>query len=64
LKYLKELDQTKVATIVLEMIDYLKETGKRIILMGFSLGSSMALKLLEYTQDVELAFLFYGIPPL
>lgn len=37
---------------------------KKIILVGFSLGSAIALKMLEYLEGIEFAMLFYGFPPL
>ena len=34
------------------------------MLMGFSIGAAIGLKVLEYTNKVDFGFFFYGLPPL
>jgi predicted esterase len=46
------------------VIGYAAKSGKRVIVFGFSIGAAIGLKLMEYTDAVELAFFFYGLPPL
>ena len=58
------MDQKKIAQTVLSVINYVAKRGKRIVLMGFSLGSAIGLKILEYTDKVAFGFFFYGLPPL
>jgi dienelactone hydrolase len=50
--------------IALSIIDYVAQRGNLVVLVGFSLGAAIGLKVLEYTEKVDLAFLFYGLPPL
>ena len=35
-----------------------------MVLMGFSLGAAIGLKILEHTDKIDFAFMFYGFPPL
>ena len=58
------MNHKKIAETVLSVINYVAKRGKRIILMGFSIGAAIGLKVLEYTDKVKFGFFFYGLPPL
>jgi len=34
------------------------------VLIGFSMGAAIGLKMLEFLDVVDMAFMFYGLPPL
>ena len=64
LMYLNNLNHKKIAQVLLTVINYVAKRRKRIVLMGFSIGSAIGLKVIEYTDKVEFGFFFYGLPPL
>ena len=43
---------------------HLRSQNKRIIIIGYSLGAAIGLKMLEYLPFVKLAYFFYGFPPI
>lgn len=42
----------------------MQKKRKRVILLGFSLGAAIGLKLMEQLTNVELGIFFYGFPQL
>ena len=61
---MQRLSQKKIAETALSVIDYVAKRGKKVVLMGFSIGAAIGLKVLEYTNKVDFGFFFYGLPPL
>jgi dienelactone hydrolase len=51
-----------VYLILKKCISYAKNKNKAIILMGFSTGAALGLKLLELLDDISLGVFFYGYP--
>ena len=62
--FLASLDHSKIAQTVYSAVDYAAKSGKAIVLMGFSIGAAIGLKMLQYLTTIDLAFFFYGLPPL
>jgi dienelactone hydrolase len=62
--YLQQLSHSRMASTLLSVIDHVASRGKKVVLVGFSLGAAIGLKILELTAKVDMAFLFYGLPPL
>ena len=62
--FLKNINQEAVARRILDIYRILLTQKKAIVLVGFSLGAAVGLKMLEIMEEVKFAMLFYGIPPL
>ena len=46
---MERLDHKKIAETVLSIINFVAKRGKKIVLIGFSIGAAIGLKVLEYT---------------
>ena len=53
---------SQVDSILRICISYAKNKNKQIILLGFSIGASLGLKMIERMKDVSLGIFFYGYP--
>lgn len=47
-KFLKQLNQAIVAQTVADVFDEIKSQGKKVIVVGLSIGAAVGLKMLEY----------------
>lgn len=47
-KFLQQLSQAVVAQTVADVFDEIKSQGKKVIVVGMSIGAAVGLKMLEY----------------
>lgn len=63
-KFLSSLDHSIIMQIIFEVAEEIQAKGKKLILVGFSLGSAIGMKMLQFLQNIQFSMFFYGFPPL